>query len=192
MFDNNGEIGEPCGVPFPSSLLRVVRCFPSTPVAGFHRCLEPHLDQAKDSPVADAPRHRFHQLRVGDTVEVTAQIRVNHFHETRTEQRLDMPDGILGALARDDTRIAQAPGLPRRSAPRPEPQPFAPRDREYTGFPAGGFCPAGRPWGCSPFGQAGVGTFAGVVLPPIRPATSPRRTPRSARTSPRPRPLLPG
>jgi hypothetical protein len=30
-------------------------------------------------------------------IQVTAQIRVNHFRETRTEQFLDLPYGVLGA-----------------------------------------------------------------------------------------------
>ena len=166
--------------------------FPTTLVACFHWHTEPHLDQPKNSPVADPPRHRFHRLREGYTGEITAQIGVNHFHETRTDQRFDVPDGVFGGSAPDDTRIAPAPDLPRRSVPRPQPQPFAPRDREYRGFLAGVFCSVSLPWECLRFGRAGVGTFAGVVLPPIRPATSRRHTPRSAGRSRHPHWLLAG
>ena len=156
MFDSNGEIGDPCGVPFPSSLLRVVRSGPSTSVACFHRCFEPHLDQSQNAAVADPSRYRLHQLRVGDGVEVAAQIRVNHLRETLYGSTPQLALRPLWRSARDDTRIARAPDPPRRLAPRREPLPSARRDREYTGSPAGVFCPAGPPWGCSPFGGAGV------------------------------------
>ena len=83
MFDSNGEIGDPCGLPLSLVFVAGRSLLPSTLVACFHRCFQPHLDQAEYPPVADPSRYRCHELRVGDRVEVTAQVCVNHFRETR-------------------------------------------------------------------------------------------------------------
>ena len=100
MFDNNGEIGDPCGLPLPSSLFRVVRWRSPLLVGLFHRCLQPHLDQPQDAAVADPPGHRFHQLGMRDAVEVTGQVRVDHLGMPRPEQPFDLPNGVQGAALR--------------------------------------------------------------------------------------------
>ena len=49
--------GRPMAVPFAVRL--------------FHRCFQPHLDQPQNAAVADPPGHRFHQLGMGDAIEVS-------------------------------------------------------------------------------------------------------------------------
>jgi hypothetical protein len=62
-----------------------------------HRRFQPRLDQLQEMPIADAPGHRSHQLGVGDAVEVAGQVRVDDVRMPRTEQPVDLPDGIQGA-----------------------------------------------------------------------------------------------
>jgi site-specific DNA recombinase len=73
---------------------------PSPPVGFFHRCFQPHLEQMQHVPVADAPSHRFHQIAMRDTIEVTTQIRVHHLLVARVQQRVYVPQGIPGAALR--------------------------------------------------------------------------------------------
>ena len=44
--------------------------------------------------VADATGNRFHQLSVGDAVEVTAQVGVDHLAVAGVDQGVDLPDGV--------------------------------------------------------------------------------------------------
>jgi site-specific DNA recombinase len=64
----------------------------------FHRRFEPHLDQSQKVPIADATRDRFHQLVMGDAVEVTRQVRIDDFRMPRIQQPVDLPDGVQGAM----------------------------------------------------------------------------------------------
>ena len=75
---NNGEIGAPCGVPLPLSLLTVLRCLVPFVVLFFHRHLQPCFYQCQHRPVAHAPGHTLHQFMVRDSVEVTAQVRIDY------------------------------------------------------------------------------------------------------------------
>ena len=63
----------------------------------FHRHLQPHLDQLQEGPVTDPPGYRFHQLGVGDAVEISAQIRVDHFGIPAPQQILHALDRVQGA-----------------------------------------------------------------------------------------------
>src|SRR5579864_6456532 len=44
--------------------------------------------------VADATGHRFHQLGVGDAVEVAAQVGVDHLTVAGVDQGVYLPDGV--------------------------------------------------------------------------------------------------
>ena len=98
MFANNGDRGDPCGLPRPSSLFRVVRCVPPPLVGLFHRCLQPHLDQPQEVPIADASRQRFHEFGVRDAVEVAGQVGIDHLRMPRVHMPVDLPDGVQGAV----------------------------------------------------------------------------------------------
>ena len=58
---------------------------PPTPVGFVHRGFEPRLEQCQDVTVADATGHRFQKLRVRDTIEIPAQIRIHHFRVAAAE-----------------------------------------------------------------------------------------------------------
>ena len=47
-------------------------------------------------PIADATRDRLHQLVVGNGIEVARQVRVDDLGMPRTEQPVDLPDGVQG------------------------------------------------------------------------------------------------
>ncbi|SRR5579883_922625 len=86
-----------------------------------------------------------------------------------------------GRCARPGTRVAPAPGRPRRSAPGPAPSPSAPRDRGSSRSPA---VESSRPvWagGLAARGSADRSSSSG--LRPVRPATARRRRLRCPRTS---------
>ena len=61
----------------------------------FHRCLQPHLDQLQDEAIADAAGQRFHQLGMGDRVEVAGKIAVDHLGMPASDQPFDLPDGVV-------------------------------------------------------------------------------------------------
>ena len=48
-------------------------------------------------PVRDTPGHAAHQFRVGNAVEVSAQVRVNDLPMSGAQQFVDMPHGIQRA-----------------------------------------------------------------------------------------------
>src|SRR5689334_12528440 len=58
------------------------------------RRLEPHLDEAQDIPIDDAPSNRLHQFSVRDRVEVSGQIRVHHMSVAAADQRMDFLDRV--------------------------------------------------------------------------------------------------
>ena len=64
----------------------------------FHRCFQPHLDQPRHAAVADPTGHRFHQLRMGNTVEVTRKVGVHHIGVSRPEQPFHLANGVQGAV----------------------------------------------------------------------------------------------
>ncbi len=97
---SSGEMGAPCGVPRPLSLFRVVRRLPSPLVGFLHRRFQPHLDQMQHVPIADPTSHRLHQFGVRDAVEVTAQVRIDHFRMPRSAARRPSTTACQGTSPR--------------------------------------------------------------------------------------------
>ncbi len=85
----------PMIVPIPSRPTH-----PPTPVGFFHRGFEPRLEQCQDVTVADATGHRFQKLRVRDTIEIPAQVRIHHLRVPGIHQRMDVANRVLGTSTR--------------------------------------------------------------------------------------------
>ena len=64
---------------------------PTTSIILFDGYHQPPLDQCQQVPVADPPGHALHQLGVGDAVEVTLQIGIDHPVVTGLEGGIDLP-----------------------------------------------------------------------------------------------------
>src|ERR1019366_3807836 len=62
----------------------------------FHRRFQPHLDQMQQVPVAHSTGHRFHQLGVGNAVEVSAQVCVYHLCMSRVHQTVHFAHRVQG------------------------------------------------------------------------------------------------
>ncbi len=58
------------------------------------------LDEPQYGPIADAAGHAFHQLVVGDGVEVAAQVGIDHLAVSSVDQPMHGADGIVGAALR--------------------------------------------------------------------------------------------
>ena len=72
-----------------------------SPLIGlFYRRLQPLLDQVQHRLVADTSGHRFHQFAMRDRIKVPAQVRIDYLGMPRVQQRVYLPNGIVGALPR--------------------------------------------------------------------------------------------
>lgn len=82
--------GAPTLVPIPGRPME-----PPSLIALFHRRIQPHLDQPRKTPIADAPGRRFHQLVIGDAAEATRQVRVrtDNLRMPRVDRLANLPDG---------------------------------------------------------------------------------------------------
>lgn len=72
----------------------------SPSVRFFHRCFQPHLDQMQHLLVAHATSHRRHQLTMRDRIKVAAQVRIDHLRMPGVQERVDVPNGVVGTFPR--------------------------------------------------------------------------------------------
>jgi hypothetical protein len=100
MLDNRGGNRSPLRSSHPLVLIPGRPMAVPFPVGFFHRRLQPQLDQPQYAAVADPPRHRLHQLVVGDAVEVSGEVGVHHLGVPRPEQPFDLANGVQGAAFR--------------------------------------------------------------------------------------------
>ena len=85
------------GSPFPTRPVRQAAA--TAPVVLLHRHFQPRLDPAQQPPVAHAPGHRLHQLRVRYLAEVVRQVGVHHLPVAR-RQPVYAPDRVTRVSAR--------------------------------------------------------------------------------------------
>ena len=71
---------------------------PLAVIAGlYHGNRQPHLDQAQDVPIHNSPGDAFHQVPMGDGLEVVGQIGIDDLGKALKQHLVNLPYGILGA-----------------------------------------------------------------------------------------------
>ena len=185
---SKGLIGAPCGVPRPSSRLRVLRCFFPRSSVSSTGASSHILIRCSIAPSTTRRATDFISSACGIAIEVAAEICVYNLPMASVDQLMDMPYGVqcaavcpIGVLLRLQIGLEyRFEHQHCRRFHRSDPGWWAP-------LTAAAFHPA---WGCIPAAPVAVDTFDFSVLAPVRPTTAPHRTPRCPQRSDRPLLLL--
>ena len=185
---SRGLTTPPCGVPHLLRLPPVTRRFPSASRSSIG-VFSHSLMSCSTSPVDDAARHTTQQLRMRDRVEVFRQIGVHDIGVAPAEQPVHFLDRVAALRVGADSHRHCPRNPPRRSVRARAWRQSESPDPESSECRAGVLrLPAS---GSSPAAPAPVDTSSRRVPRAGPPATLPALTPRSARTSSRPRPARP-